>query len=108
MGSSDIGMLAWHLFLRTPEFPEGRSVVLIANDVTHQAGGASHLHGKLGIPRDLRVDMGRLKISQVAIVDYTARIYSTVTEPIQQRLRQSKLLGSIDLIHVFLMVANLW
>lgn len=38
MGSSDIGMLAWHLFLRTPEFPEGRSLVLIANDVTHQAG----------------------------------------------------------------------
>eukprot|EP00913_Durusdinium_trenchii_P015034 g14099.t1 len=31
-------MLAWRLLLRTPEFPEGRSVVLIANDVTHQAG----------------------------------------------------------------------
>ncbi|CAK9008630.1 unnamed protein product, partial [Durusdinium trenchii] len=37
-GSNEIGMLAWRLLLRTPEFPEGRSVVLIANDVTHQAG----------------------------------------------------------------------
>lgn len=37
-GASDIGMLAWRLLLRTPEFPGGRSVVLIANDVTHQAG----------------------------------------------------------------------
>ena len=37
-GTGAIGMLAWRLLLRTPEFPEGRSVVLIANDVTHQAG----------------------------------------------------------------------
>ncbi|CAK9008538.1 unnamed protein product [Durusdinium trenchii] len=35
---AEIGMLAWRLLLRTPEFPDGRSVVLIANDVTHQAG----------------------------------------------------------------------
>lgn len=33
-----LGMLAWRLLLHSPEFPEGRSVVLIANDVTHQAG----------------------------------------------------------------------
>ena len=31
-------MLAWRLLLHTPEFPDGRSVVLVANDVTHQAG----------------------------------------------------------------------
>ncbi|CAL1131713.1 unnamed protein product [Cladocopium goreaui] len=37
-GTGAIGMLAWRLLLRTPEFPEGRSLVLIANDVTHQAG----------------------------------------------------------------------
>jgi len=38
IGSNDIGMLAWRCFMRTPEYPEGRSIVLIANDVTHQAG----------------------------------------------------------------------
>jgi len=37
-GTNDIGMLAWRCFMRTPQFPEGRSMILIANDVTHQAG----------------------------------------------------------------------
>ena len=39
-------MLAWRLLLRTPESPEGRSVVLIANDVTHQAGWADGAEGR--------------------------------------------------------------
>ncbi|CAJ1399376.1 unnamed protein product [Effrenium voratum] len=61
-GSNDIGMLAWRLLLRTPEFPDGRSVVLIANDVTHQAGSfgvaedaffkkATEYARKRGLPR---------------------------------------------------------
>eukprot|EP00933_Yihiella_yeosuensis_P029464 TRINITY_DN23109_c0_g1_i1.p1 TRINITY_DN23109_c0_g1~~TRINITY_DN23109_c0_g1_i1.p1 ORF type:complete len:2264 (+),score=566.09 TRINITY_DN23109_c0_g1_i1:79-6870(+) len=37
-GTNDIGMLAWRCCLKTPEYPDGRSIVLIANDVTHQAG----------------------------------------------------------------------
>ena len=60
--ASDIGMLAWRLLLRTPEFPQGRSVVLIANDVTHQAGSfgvkedhffkqATEYARKRGLPR---------------------------------------------------------
>ena len=40
-----LGMLAWRLLLHSPEFPEGRSVVLIANDVTHQAGWVPTWHG---------------------------------------------------------------
>lgn len=35
-GLNDVGMVAWMLTLRTPEYPEGRQVVLIANDITHQ------------------------------------------------------------------------
>ncbi|WFD29030.1 acetyl-coenzyme-A carboxylase [Malassezia sp. CBS 17886] len=33
-----IGMVAWHLEILTPEFPDGRPLVLVANDVTLQAG----------------------------------------------------------------------
>jgi acetyl-CoA carboxylase/biotin carboxylase 1 len=33
-----IGMVAWKMTLKTPEYPEGRSVVVIANDLTHQIG----------------------------------------------------------------------
>mmetsp|Transcript_28574 Transcript_28574/g.51772 ORF Transcript_28574/g.51772 Transcript_28574/m.51772 type:complete len:2160 (-) Transcript_28574:247-6726(-) len=61
-GSNDIGMLAWRCLLRTPEFPQGRSIVLIANDVTHQAGSfgvaedqffkkATEFARKRGLPR---------------------------------------------------------
>jgi len=38
VGSNKIGMLAWHLNMKTPEFPNGRDIVLIANDVTVQSG----------------------------------------------------------------------
>jgi acetyl-CoA carboxylase/biotin carboxylase 1 len=37
-GSNNIGMVAWRCTMQTPEYPEGREIVLIANDVTHQAG----------------------------------------------------------------------
>eukprot|EP00930_Biecheleria_cincta_P045474 TRINITY_DN31337_c0_g1_i1.p1 TRINITY_DN31337_c0_g1~~TRINITY_DN31337_c0_g1_i1.p1 ORF type:complete len:2185 (+),score=477.67 TRINITY_DN31337_c0_g1_i1:90-6644(+) len=62
IGSNDIGMLAWRCLMRTPEYPEGRSIVLIANDVTHQAGSfgvaedmffkkATEYARKRGLPR---------------------------------------------------------
>lgn len=38
IGSNKNGMVAWHLTMKTPEYPEGREVVLIANDVTVQSG----------------------------------------------------------------------
>lgn len=38
VGTNKVGMLAWHVSLRTPEYPEGRELVLIANDVTLQSG----------------------------------------------------------------------
>eukprot|EP00439_Symbiodinium_sp_Y106_P073460 s129_g13.t2 len=37
-GQHNIGMLAWCCTLQSPEYPEGRDIVLIANDVTHKAG----------------------------------------------------------------------
>jgi len=38
VGTNTLGMLAWHTVMKTPEYPEGREVVLIANDVTVQSG----------------------------------------------------------------------
>jgi len=38
IGSNTIGMVAWHVTMKTPEYPEGRDVIFIANDVTVQSG----------------------------------------------------------------------
>ncbi|KAM7536286.1 hypothetical protein Aperf_G00000086942 [Anoplocephala perfoliata] len=57
-----IGMIVWYIVMRTPEYPEGRPLIAIANDVTHNAGSfgpcedlvfyrASELARRLGIPR---------------------------------------------------------
>ncbi|KDQ26722.1 hypothetical protein PLEOSDRAFT_51540 [Pleurotus ostreatus PC15] len=37
-GNNTFGMVAWVFTLRTPEFPEGRKVVVIANDITYKIG----------------------------------------------------------------------
>lgn len=37
-GQNDVGMVAWLATLKTPEYPEGREVVVIANDITVKAG----------------------------------------------------------------------
>mmetsp|Transcript_36751 Transcript_36751/g.88962 ORF Transcript_36751/g.88962 Transcript_36751/m.88962 type:complete len:2357 (+) Transcript_36751:324-7394(+) len=37
-GANNVGMVAWLMELRTVEYPNGRQVVLIANDITHKAG----------------------------------------------------------------------
>ena len=31
-------MVAWRLTLYTPQYPDGRDVILIGNDITHQIG----------------------------------------------------------------------
>lgn len=38
IGTNAIGMVAWLVNMKTPEYPEGRDVVFIANDVTVQSG----------------------------------------------------------------------
>lgn len=37
-GHNECGMVAWRVLMRTPEFPRGRRVILIGNDVTFQMG----------------------------------------------------------------------
>ena len=37
-GHNTIGIVAWKLDLKTPEYPKGREIVLIANDISHNIG----------------------------------------------------------------------
>ncbi len=37
-GKNDCGMVAWHMKIHTPEYPDGRELVVICNDITFQAG----------------------------------------------------------------------
>lgn len=37
-GINDIGIVAWNMKLSTPEFPRGREIIVVANDVTFKAG----------------------------------------------------------------------
>lgn len=45
IGTNKVGMVAWKVTMKTPEYPEGREVVFIANDVTVQSGS-------FGVPED--------------------------------------------------------
>ncbi|XP_023877814.1 acetyl-CoA carboxylase 1 [Quercus suber] len=35
---NDVGMVAWSMEMSTPEFPSGRTILVVANDVTFKAG----------------------------------------------------------------------
>ncbi|KAH9295974.1 hypothetical protein KI387_039562, partial [Taxus chinensis] len=36
--NNDVGMVAWRMEMRTPEFPRGRTILVVSNDVTHNVG----------------------------------------------------------------------
>jgi acetyl-CoA carboxylase/biotin carboxylase 1 len=63
-GQNEIGMMGWRCTLRTPECPDGRDIVLIANDVTHQAGS-------FGVAEDIYFQ----KVSEYARVHGLPRIH---------------------------------
>ncbi|KAJ3240403.1 acetyl-coenzyme-A carboxylase [Chytriomyces hyalinus] len=46
-GSNTIGMVAWRMDLFTPEYPEGRSIVVIANDITFHIGSFGTVEDEL-------------------------------------------------------------
>ncbi|XP_066148844.1 acetyl-CoA carboxylase isoform X1 [Euwallacea fornicatus] len=61
-GENNVGMVAWKLTLYTPEYPDGRDIIVISNDITYNIGSfgpredkvyglASELARKLKIPR---------------------------------------------------------
>lgn len=61
-GTNTCGMVAWKITAKTPEYPRGRSFIVIANDITYKIGSfgpqedkffnsATELARKEGIPR---------------------------------------------------------
>lgn len=54
-GENNIGMVAWRMTLHTPEYPDGRDIIIICNDITYQIGSFG--------PRE---DILFLKASQLA------------------------------------------
>ncbi|XP_029915714.1 acetyl-CoA carboxylase isoform X1 [Myripristis murdjan] len=61
-GDNDVGMVAFRMRMKTPEYPEGREIIVICNDITHMIGSfgpqedelflkASELARAEGIPR---------------------------------------------------------
>ena len=62
IGTIKVGMVSWLVNMKTPEYPEGREVIFVANDVTVQSGSfgadedkhylkASKLARASGLPR---------------------------------------------------------
>ena len=35
---SKIGMVVWRMKMLTPQYPQGREIIVISNDITHQIG----------------------------------------------------------------------
>ncbi|XP_033978244.1 acetyl-CoA carboxylase isoform X1 [Trematomus bernacchii] len=61
-GDNDVGMVAFRMNMKTPEYPQGRDIIVICNDITHMLGSfgpqedvlflkASELSRAEGIPR---------------------------------------------------------
>ncbi len=48
-------MVAWRMTLRTPEFPAGRDIVVIANDMTHLIGSFGPREDKIFLVSQLSV-----------------------------------------------------
>ena len=42
-----IGMVAWRMTMLTPQYPEGREIIVIANDITHLIGSFGPEEDKL-------------------------------------------------------------
>ncbi|XP_077168889.1 acetyl-CoA carboxylase 1 isoform X2 [Paroedura picta] len=63
-GGNEIGMVAWRMTLKTPEYPEGRDVIVISNDITYWIGSFG--------PQE---DLLYLRASELARVQGIPRIY---------------------------------
>jgi acetyl-CoA carboxylase/biotin carboxylase 1 len=64
IGTNKVGMVAWLVNMKTPEYPSGRKVVFISNDVTVQSGS-------FGVPED---DLF-FKASKFARMNKIPRVY---------------------------------
>nr|UXL88908.1 acetyl-CoA carboxylase-like 6 isoform 3 [Potamotrygon motoro] len=63
-GGNEVGIVAWKMSLKTPEYPEGRDIIVICNDITFKIGS-------FGPEEDLLF----LRASQFARAEGIPRIY---------------------------------
>ncbi|XP_060601349.1 acetyl-CoA carboxylase-like isoform X2 [Ruditapes philippinarum] len=63
-GENEIGMVAWHMTLKSPEFPKGRGIIVIANDITFRIGSFGFLE-----------DLLFKKVSELARAKGLPRVY---------------------------------
>ncbi|CAF2044519.1 unnamed protein product [Rotaria magnacalcarata] len=61
---NDCGVVAWRIRMKTPECPDGRSIIVIANDITYKIGS-------FGIEEDLLFQ----RASELARLERVPRIY---------------------------------
>jgi len=92
-GTNSIGMVAWLITAKTPEYPKGRRFVIIANDITHQIGSfgpaedkyffkVTELARRLGIPR---VYLSANSGARIGIADELIPLFSVAwKDPSQQ------------------------
>ncbi|ONM18462.1 acetyl-CoA carboxylase2 [Zea mays] len=57
-GLNDIGMVAWIMEMSTPEFPNGRQIIVVANDITFRAG---ELRGGAWVVVDSKINPDRIE-----------------------------------------------
>jgi len=77
-GMNDVGMVAWHMRIASPECPDGREFVVICNDITFQAGSFG-----------TREDIVFYKASEYARVRGIPRIFLTANSGARIGMAQS-------------------
>ncbi len=63
-GENDCGIVAWRFHMKTPECPSGRTIIVIANDITYKIGS-------FGIEEDLLFQ----RASELSRLERVPRIY---------------------------------
>lgn len=69
-------MVAWRIILATPEYPEGRELILIANDLTFFIGSFGPVEDILFNKASILAR--KLKVPRVSIGRHQCYIYSIV------------------------------
>ncbi|XP_029017802.1 acetyl-CoA carboxylase isoform X4 [Betta splendens] len=63
-GDNDVGMVAFRMKMKTPEYPDGRDIIVVGNDITHKIGSFGPEEDELF-----------LRVSELARVEGIPRVY---------------------------------
>ena len=94
-GQNDTGMIAWRITLFSPEYPEGRDVIVIANDITFKTGTFGPKEDKLF-----------MKASELSRAHKVPRIYIS-GESVARNLEISKKMSPKLLTLTLILTLNL-